>query len=241
MANGLPELNTQGIDITNTLAKIEAMKTNQLQRENLQSEIVNRNALLPSLIEEKQAANALSVLKNKEVANKIKDENGKDIVKGAMYQRGLSAEQQAELYPKWIAGMTEEFKASNGLAGINPMIAVPKEHFLNQDGTWNKETADDYYSNLADSIQLIRNPEEGKTAKFTVPNPKFNANIPVSSTNPITVEKLMQYKNGKYVDITGAPEQPVVAAVEKQVEAEKETARARASSERQAAAAERKA
>lgn len=229
----LPELNTQGIDISNTLAKIAAMKSSQSQQANLQSEIDYRNASLPSLIaeresqtEDRKAQNALRIIQTKEALQKVRSADLDNTTQGLLWTK--EHPEQDKAYEAFYNDKTDKFTKSNGLIGLSPDVLPTPDSFYttktDKSGKtitqWDSDLYNKFVASGLDATKLIKNPEEGKIHNFIIKNPGFDPNKEVSTDNPKTIQRTLRMENGKLVDVEGAPVVPEVAKVEKEQSAE---------------------
>ena len=199
----LPELNTSGVDVSNTLAKINAMRTGDLQRQNLQSEIDARKEQAPVL-------NALKVMEMKKAEQETSKAQLDEAAKSTAYIAGLPVENQEAAWTDYRNTVAEK--------GIN----LPVADVFKTNGTWDPEK----YKKLSEAGIQARNlqldPGVGKAEWLTIVNDKFDPSKEESETNPRMVEKRYVSKGyGKIELDPTAPIKPAVSTDSKDVREEK--------------------
>lgn len=174
----LPELNTSGIDVTNTLAKIEAMKLNRLQQQNLQNEMDARNAQVGS-------TNAFRIMQTK----KAKQE-----MEAAQAEQGYKQMDEVARSTAYIAGLPEEIQEAawedlrstyteKGIKSIAPGSA------FKVNGVWNSDKFRTMAQSGIRARKLELDPEVGKAEYLEVANPEFDSTKPESPTNPALIKR----------------------------------------------------
>lgn len=192
----LPELNTSGIDISNTVAKINAMKTNDMQRQNLQSEIIAREAQAPVL-------NAMRVLQNKELEQKIASSDLDESVKAVSFIKGIpTPEAQEAAYVDYAKTM----------AATNPRIKPPALEVFYTNGKWDLDKFSTSTDMMIRARSLQLDPSIGKDEWLPVPT---DPSKPVSDTNPLVLKRYISKGYGKIELDTEAPVKPYVDPVAK--------------------------
>jgi hypothetical protein len=219
----LPQLDTGGVDITNTIAKIAAMKHMALQNENLQSEIANREATAPSLIAERESQNALRTIQTKSAQQKNVADKIQDAVKATAWVKDHPDPEKA--YATVQAQYTKE--------GIEMPTA---DAFYSTDKEGNSKFDVDKFSTFADggirAMNLALKPEEGKHSQHQIINPAFDKDQPVSADNPKLIEKTFVVRNGKLVPDDTVPPKPIVDPIQKEADIEADKAATRKETKR---------
>ena len=202
----LPELNTSGIDISNTVAKINAMRTNDLQRQNLQSEIDARTAQAP-------AVNAMKPLEMNKAQQDIDRVNLDEMTKHIAYIADQPPEAQETLWSD-----LQQTAAKKG-------IPLPTGDIYKIDGVWNPERFKTASQAGIRARNLQLDPSIGKEEWITVINEKFDPTKEESDSNPRLVEKRYISKGyGKIELDPTAPVKPAIGKVGKEVREEKKLA-----------------
>lgn len=193
----LPVLNTEGIDISNTLAKISSMKHQDMLNQNMESEIEHRNALeaiasRKAKIEEDKSLRELALAK------------GKDATRALL----------------WNKDHPDPLNAYDKIKAEYPEMP-DKSLFIKQDKEgkyiWDKETYNTFANGARDAIELAQNPEEGKDVTSTIANPNFMKDQPVSAFNPRMIKVRLVVRNNKLVQDKDFPIEPVVDSIEKDI------------------------
>lgn len=159
----LPQLDTSGIDVTNTISKIAAMKHQDMLNQNMQSEIAHRTA-------QEQHNNAIEVINARKADAETKKEQMETLNKGYDYLAksfGFMKEHpnQPEQYQDFYDTHTSipEFKQMMP----PPAAFYTGEKDTNGNPTWNKKGFTSYANNAMEAVKLLRDPGVGKT--YTVP------------------------------------------------------------------------
>lgn len=187
----LPVLNTSGVDITNTVARINAMRTNDLQRQNLQSEITARETQAPIV-------NAVNLLKQKREEQALASEQLDEATKSTAYIADQPPEAQETLW--------NDFQQTWAKKGV----PLPSGDIYKVDGVWNPERFKvmSQAGIRARSLQL--DPSTNKTDWIPI---KSNPNDPNA---PYDQEALFRSDGrGKVVRVPDAPVRPYVDPVKK--------------------------
>jgi hypothetical protein len=199
--NGLPELNTQGIDITNTLAKINTMKHNDMVNQNLQSEIESRNAL--EVLKTKSAA-----LTDEKTNLEITEAKNKDMIKGAL----------------WVKSHPDPISAYEKLRGVYPELA-DGSFFVGTDKegrkVWNVDKFNTYVDGGRDAVELARHPKDGADVFPIIPNPAYKKDMAISAANSPMIKVRLVSNNGKLVQDKDYPIEPVVDNIAKDIRDER--------------------
>jgi len=194
----LPQLNTEGIDVSNTLAKISSMKHNELLNQNIQNEIESRNAM-----QEIAARNAARLEEKQGL--EIKKAKEEDFVQGTLY---------VENHPDPISAYEE-------LRKVYPQ-APDASHFIQTDAegrrVWNKDLYNSFASGARDAITLQNHPKEGDDVFPVIANPGYKKELAVSSVNSPMIKVRLVSRNGKLVQDKEYPIEPVVDTIAKDVE-----------------------
>jgi hypothetical protein len=218
----LPELNTGGIDIGNTLRTVAALKAAQRQEEqvpmenalramqiqNLQSEIASR----PTPEQRTQAAesaNALHVLQTKREEATLKSDDLKDTARALVWAKDHP--NSRETYRAIKADKTKLFEISGGKIGIHPAFLPDEDYFqkktVDETGAEVVQWDNNRFNKFADqsllAVNMVQNPIEGKTWDVEVKVPP--SGIKDEAGNIITpdiskyAKAHMIVKNGKPV------------------------------------------
>jgi hypothetical protein len=214
----LPTLNTGGIDVTNTLAKISAMRHADLQNQNIQSEMSIRAAQSPSLIAERESQNALRLVQEKEGQQKIAAEKLKDIVKAVAWIKGHPNPEEA-------------YKVAQARYAREDIVLPTVDTFYTTQKDGSKKFDMPKFSGYADSgvsaMNLALDPKEGEAVIATTVNPKFREvaddgePVPISADNPKLIKVRLVSQNKKLVMDPDFPVEPVIDPIEKEKRADK--------------------
>lgn len=239
----LPTLDTSGVDITNTLAKINALKTGELQRQNLQSEIANRQLQAPLIAEQRQQTNSLRMIQQKEHEQKMVADNLKAATIDAAWLKGHPDPENAykEVLTKW------------GQKGVK-MAPIDYFYKQNKEGqkVFNKDLLFEYVNAGIRAGKQELTGAEGKEGEkgeqWLTMNPRFDPKQPASLQNPPAFKIHTVYKSGRLVPNPDIPPEGVVDPVKKEDSAEKHrkeqldfTRRNTEANEKRAAIAEKRA
>jgi hypothetical protein len=191
----LPELNTSGVDVGNTLMKIRAMENQDnalarqarqdtvtnylhgLQAQNLQSEISARGTP-EEQTQARVAKNALAVLQQKEAESKLKTENVKDLTRGINWIKEHPEPEKA--YQTFHDTVTSEYEKSGGKVGVNPMMFPSTDYFVKRNldpetgverTEWDKKAYDKFATNAMLAANMSLHPIEGKTWELVIKTP----------------------------------------------------------------------
>ena len=205
----VPELNAQGIDISNTLLKIDQMKKGAGQEEhyNLQNALLKRRMTPEAVANE----NALLQLKqNKEDAD-LRRENMEDTTKAIAWIKD-TPDPDAR-YANFKAVATKEFAESEGQRvrkGVHPDFLPDTDLFyvksydekLGKEVTrWDADAFDRFANGGLLSMKMALHPEEGKTWDVVRKNPEFgikNETGALVSPEATKYEKIhLMIKDGK--------------------------------------------
>ncbi len=191
----LPKLETGGVDVTNTLAKIEAMKAARASQANTESEIAAReqgltlrqgelglaNRLGESTIADRTSQNALRLVQakreqalldiaNRDATSKLFDNFTRD----ATFITGLPEEAQEGFYSDMLNSYKEK--------GIN--APLPASTVFYKNGKWNALQFKGAQEALMRAKNFKEDPSFGKTEELVVLNEEFDPTKDDSSTNP---------------------------------------------------------
>jgi hypothetical protein len=122
----LPQLDTSGIgsDLPNVLARIQAMKTGQLQQQNLQSEIESRPALNTFRQAETSRLIAQEAREKEKADAELRKANLEDVSQSLRWLQGVPEEQKVDKYKTWYGIQTSNFKSSGGKKGVHPQMVL---------------------------------------------------------------------------------------------------------------------
>jgi transposase-like protein len=210
----LPALNTGGVDVSNTIAQIDKMRTGELQRQNLQSEIDTRTASAPLLNQERQSMNAFRILETKK-AQQALDESKRQ-----------SAREQEKDAVKSILGVKDHpnpMEAYDEVLAKHP-TAPKKSYFTTVDDNgqvvWDTKTYNKFADGTRDAIELAHNPElKGEFVK--VINPQYDPSKEISADNPKLVKiHLVRGADKQLTMDEGYPPEAVVDDIGKEKQAE---------------------
>jgi hypothetical protein len=199
----LPELNTTGIDIGNTLRTIAALKAAQrqeeefglrkeqipqenalraLQMQNVQSEIEARGTPEEQAVTRENTNYVAMVKRNREDAA-LKSDDLKDTARALLLAK--EHPNAREVYRLIKADKTKRFETSGGKIGIHPAFLPDEDYF--QKKTVDEKTGEevvqwdnDKFNKFADqgllAVNMAQNPIEGKTYTSTVKTPPGGIN-----------------------------------------------------------------
>jgi hypothetical protein len=204
----LPQLDTGGIDVTNTLGKIASMRHMALQNQNLQSQMEAREEQLPSMIEARESENALrqaqiNAAKRKDLADKLTDMT-KEV--------GI------------VEGHPNPLEAYTALRTKHPDL--PDETYFLKQGAggnpeWDKDKFYEYSSSGKRALNLALVPKEGESRTVIIANKKFDKTKPADANNPPAYKVHLTSKNGQLIPTPGVEPEPAVDVVAKEESSEK--------------------
>jgi hypothetical protein len=213
----LPELRTGGVDVTNTLARIAALKRAEIQEQQFNRQLNRQEAELPGILAERESANALRTLQAKKLRIEEAREKVNDAVKAVAWVKGHPNPAKAydTAYKKYTA---------EGVATL-PEPSV----FLSKDEEGNEVFDVDKFSKFADAginaMKVQLDPKEGTRFGLDIKNPDFDSTKEVSDDNPRMITKYFVVKNGIPVADTELPVVPTTSKIEKEKREEKSTER----------------
>lgn len=202
----LPELQTGGVDIRNTVAAIRAMELQDLQRQNLQSEMQVREANSPSLIAERTSQNALRVVQEKETRHKIERGKLDDAAKAVAWVKDHPDPEKA--YDEVVARFGQEG------------VPLPPVDLFKKDGKFDTEKFASYADGGIKARKLMLDPKEGERTSVPMINKGYTTDAPESIDNPKFIKQSFVVKNGKLVADPDVPFEPLVDPIAKEKKSE---------------------
>lgn len=231
----LPTLNTGGVDISNTIAKIEAMKNSRLQRENMLNEMAYRNAQLPylndareSLAEERKSRNAMAEIQRRKAESElptpevIEAKNAMEVYKSKAekqkLKKAITEDTMAAL--SWAKSNPDKENAYDIIkteADSNGIYMPDKSVFVDDSGNFNSDAFNEFADNGIRAIKLETNPKIGERVQFTMANENYDQSKAESETNPKLVKRVFVVdSNGKLVEKKDIAPEPLPSKIEKQ-------------------------
>lgn len=185
----IPELNTGGVDISNTLLKIHSLQQQDADNEYRKQALEGQNAL--RVLQEKRDADAAARAERKEA------EESSD------YIAALPPDAQEANYSDYYAVAREK----------GAMVPHPSV-FYDKDNKWDSKRYNDYVFR----IKALKNAQVGTVKREKVINPKYNPDLPKGAENSKMVEATFRVTaNGLELD-ESQPVTPIVDEVGKEIE-----------------------
>lgn len=197
----IPTLNTDGIDISNTLLKLHALK--------------QQDAVNAATIEARGSDNALSVYKLKQEQREAERKSYDDSAKALGYI--AAAEGDPVLMENNYKTVKKVFE-SEGKPGM------PDVSYFYTDGKFDAGKFRAYSTNVSDTINKVRDPKEGSTFTQDIANPNYDSSKPASLSNPPAIKVHMVIRGGKAQRLEGAELEPKLDPYEKERRDEKRLA-----------------
>lgn len=211
----LPELNTSGVDIGNTLKTIMALKAEKQkqarentllgwQTQNYLSEIAARPTA--EMVQQKaNSENALRVVQQKREQAQLDAERRKEV------SSSLRFIEAGKNDPAWQEAAYNDFaKATTEKGNAPPTGFLPSAYFYNKEGKWDPKRFSDWSKETHYAMTGTVNPKEGDKFPVTMVNPSFDPKKPESETNPKVVKRHIVIENGKPTRLD-VPDEPMVS------------------------------
>ncbi len=194
MTTGFPALDTSGLDITNTLAKVSQIKHNNMINQNLQNQMENRNAV--------------TVLKERKAQIEMRDKILDTIGKSAVYLKEHPKQQDA------YTDFYDSIGSRMGLPEPEDFTDVSYDDEGNKVTTWNSKNFETWRSNAEHLATGMKNPSEGKIFTIDKKNPNYD---PKAKDSYKWLRQQMIVKDGKMIPLGEATPNANLAVQEERI------------------------